>query len=51
MAHSWLVNAVKAKHMDAEVIRWADSCVSERMVEMVLKGSVIERHSVEAVVQ
>jgi len=39
---------MKAKRIDGDLIRWTKSFLSDRMVEMVIKGNVLQRHSVEA---
>jgi hypothetical protein len=43
-----LVNLMKVRQMDGDLIRWTESFLSERMVEMVIKGNAMERHPVAA---
>jgi len=43
-----LVNLMKVRQMDGDLIRWTESFLSERSVEMVIEGNAMERHPVEA---
>jgi len=43
-----LVNLMKVRQMDGDLIRWAESCLGDRTVEMIFEGNAIERHPVEA---
>jgi len=43
-----LVNLMKVKQMDGDLIRWMESFLSERTVEMVIEGNAMERHPVES---
>jgi len=43
-----LVNLMKVRQMDGDLIRWTGSILSERPVEMIIEGNAIERHPVEA---
>jgi len=42
------IHAMKAKIMDGDLIRWTESFLPERTVEMVIKGNVLQSHPVEA---
>jgi hypothetical protein len=48
VANRRLVNFMKVRQMDGDLIRWAESFLSERPVKMVIAGNAIERHPVEA---
>jgi len=48
VARGRLIHAMKAKKIDGDLIRWTDSCLSERTVEMVIEGNVLLSHPVEA---
>jgi len=48
VAKGRLVNLMKVRQMDGDLIRWTESFLSERTVEMVIQGNAIERHPVEA---
>jgi hypothetical protein len=39
---------MKAKKIDGDLIRWTESFLSERTVEMVIEGNVLQSHPVEA---
>jgi len=43
-----LIHAMKARKIDGDLIRWTESCLSERTVEMVIEGNVLQSHHVEA---
>jgi len=45
-----LVNGMKAWHIDGDLIRWTESFLSERTVEMTIEGNAMTRHPVEAAV-
>jgi len=38
----------KAKQIDGDLIRWTESFLSDRTVEMVIEGNVLQSHPVEA---
>jgi hypothetical protein len=38
---------MKAQKIDGDLIRWSESCLSERTVEMVIEGNVLQSHSME----
>ena len=48
VAKGRLVNLMKVWQMDGDLIRWTESFLSERTVEMVIEGNAMERHPVEA---
>jgi len=48
VARGRLIHAVKAKKIDGDLIRWTKSFLSERTVEMVIEGNVLQSHPVEA---
>jgi hypothetical protein len=48
VAKGRLVNAMKEKRMDGDLIRWTHSFLSERTVEMVLEDKAMKRQPVEA---
>jgi hypothetical protein len=48
VANGRLVNGMKAKHIDGDLIRWTESFLSDRTVEMIIKGNAMTRHPVEA---
>jgi hypothetical protein len=48
VAKGRLVNLIKVRQMDGDLIRWMESFLSERTVEMVIEGNAMERHPVEA---
>jgi hypothetical protein len=48
VAKGRLVNEMKVKRMDGDLIRWTESFLSERTVEMIIEGNAMERHPVEA---
>jgi len=50
VAKGTLVNFMKISQMDGDLIRWMESFLSERMVEMIIEGNAMERHPVEAAV-
>jgi len=39
---------LQVRQMDGDVIRWTESFLSERTVEMIIEGKAMERHPVEA---
>ena len=43
-----LVKLLKVRKMDGDLIRWTESFFSERTVEMIIEGNVMERQPVEA---
>jgi hypothetical protein len=42
------VNLMTVRQMDGDRIRWTESFLSERTLEMIFKGNTMERHPVEA---
>jgi hypothetical protein len=48
VAKGRLVNLMKVRQMDGDLIRWTESFLSERAVEMIIEGNAMERHPVEA---
>jgi len=48
VAKGRLVNLMKVRQMDGDLIQWTESFVSERTVEMIIEGNAMERHPVEA---
>jgi len=47
MGRGILINTMRGKGMDGDLILWMVSVLSDRMVSMVIKGNVMERHPVE----
>jgi ferredoxin len=48
IARGWLIHGMKAKKIDGYLIQWTESFPSERTVEMVIEGNVLQSHPVEA---
>jgi len=48
IAKGRLVNGMKAKHIDGDLIRWTESFLPESTVEMIIEGNTMTRHPVEA---
>jgi hypothetical protein len=48
VAKGRLVNIMKVRQMDGDLIRWTESFLSETMVEMIIEGNAMERYRVEA---
>jgi len=48
VAQGRLVNLTKVRLMDGELRWWTESCLSERMLEIIIEGIAMERHAVEA---
>jgi hypothetical protein len=48
VAQGRLVNGMKAKHIEGDLIRWTESFRSTRTVEMIIEGNAMTRHPVEA---
>jgi hypothetical protein len=48
VAKGRLVNLMKVRQMDGDLIRWTESFLSERTVEMIIEGNALERYPVEA---
>jgi len=48
VAKGRLVNWMKVRQMDGDLIRWTESFLSERTVEIVIEGNTMDRHPVEA---
>jgi len=48
VAKGRLVNLMKVMQMDRDLIRWTESFLSERTLEMIIEGNAMERHPVEA---
>jgi hypothetical protein len=48
VARGRLIHAMKAKKIDGDLIRWTESFLSERTVEMVIEGNILQSHAVEA---
>jgi hypothetical protein len=48
MANGSLVHLMKVRLMDGDLLRWTESFLSERTVDMVIEGNAMERHPVEA---
>jgi len=51
VAKGRLVNGMKAKHIDGDIIRWTESFLSKRTVEMIIEGNAMTRPPVKAGVQ
>jgi len=48
VARERLIHPLKAKKIDGDLIRWTESFLSERTVELVIEGNVLQSHPVEA---
>jgi hypothetical protein len=48
VTHGRLVNLMKVRQLDGDLIQWMGSFNSERTVEMVIEGNAMKRHPVEA---
>jgi len=48
VAKGRLVNIMKVRQMDGDLIRWTERFLSERTVKMIIEGNAMERHPVEA---
>ena len=48
VARETLIQAMKDKKIDGELIRWTESFLSDWMVEMVIEGNLLQSHPVEA---
>jgi hypothetical protein len=48
VAKGRLVDVMKVRQMDGDLIRWTESLISEKTVEMVIEDNAMERHPVEA---
>jgi len=48
VAKGRLVNSMKVRQMDGDLIRWTESILYERTVEMKIEGNAMERQPVEA---
>ena len=48
IARGGLIHAMKAKRIDGDHIRWTESLLPDRTVEMVIEGEVLHSHSVDA---
>ena len=48
VAKGRLVNSMKVRQMDGDLVRWTESLLSDRTVEMIIEGTAMERHPVEA---
>jgi hypothetical protein len=48
VAKGRLVNLMKVRQMDGDLIRWTESFLLEKTVEMIIEGNAMERHPVEA---
>jgi hypothetical protein len=47
MAKGRLVNLMKVREMDGDLVRWTESFLSERTVEMIIEGNAMDRHPAE----
>jgi len=47
VARGRLIHAMKAKKIDGDLIRWTESFLSQRMVEMVIESNELQSHPVE----
>jgi hypothetical protein len=41
------VSLMTVRQMDGDLVRWTESFLSDRMVEMIIEGNAMERHTVE----
>jgi len=50
VARGRLIHAIYAKRIDGDLIRWTESFLSDRTVEMVIEGNVLQSHLLEAAI-
>jgi hypothetical protein len=48
VAKGRLLNVMKVREMHRDLLRWTDSFLSERTVEMIIEGNAMDRHPVDA---
>lgn len=48
MARWRLIQGMKTKQIDTDLIQWTESFLSDRMVKMVIKGNILKSHPVES---
>jgi len=48
VATARLFNLMNVRQIDRDLIKWMESFLSERPVEMIIEGNAMERHPVEA---
>jgi hypothetical protein len=48
VAKGRLVNLMRVREMDGYLVRWTESFLLERMVEMIIEGNTMDRHALEA---
>jgi hypothetical protein len=48
VAKGRLVNIMKVRQMDGDLIKWTESFLLEKTVELIFKGNTMERQPVEA---
>jgi len=48
IARGRLIHAMKAKQINGDLIQWTESFITDRTVEMVIEGNVLQIHPVEA---
>jgi len=48
VAKGRLVNLMKVRQMDGDLMRWTESFLWERTVQMIIEGNAMERHPVES---
>jgi len=48
VARGRLIHAMKAKRIHGDLIRWTENFLSDRTVEVVIEGNVLQSHPVEA---
>ena len=51
VAKGTLGNIMKVRQMDGDLIRWTESCLSDKTAVSIIQGNAIRRHTVEAGVQ
>jgi hypothetical protein len=48
VARGRLIDTLKAKWLDGDIIRWTETFLSDRKVQMVIEATVLQSHPVEA---
>jgi hypothetical protein len=48
VAKGRIVNLMKVREIDGNLIRWMETFLLERIVEMIIEGNTMDRHALEA---
>jgi hypothetical protein len=48
VANGRLLNLMKVREMDGDLVRWTESCQLGRTLDMIIEGNAMDRHPVEA---